>query len=1449
MKRKQIEESLRKRAVELEVAAQVSVAVSTILDSAELLQTVVELTQKSFNLNYAHIFLFNQDNHSLRLAASAGEIGRQLLAEDRPIWLNQELSIIARAARTRQGVIVNDTRQNPDYLPHPLLPDIRSEMAAPMIVGDKLLGVFDVQSITLNRFDQDDERIHTILTAQIAVALENARRFEQVQKIALEHEQTKQFLDSIIENLPHPIFIKEAKKLRHVLWNKANEEMVGLNRAEAMGKQDHDLFHKRYADFYKAKDEEALAGGKVIDISEQPIHTSTGEIRYLRTRKIPILAADGKPAYLLGMSEDITERIRLEEQIQKSLEHRGRQVQTITEVAQQIAAAPALDELFQRVVDLIQARFGYYHVHVYTLEEFDSPSREGSENKNLESKTIVLDSKTLFSRGTLSAEQPQPETKQKDSPKESYLIVQTGAGEAGRMLKAAQHKIALTAEKSLVAKAARTALPVRVWNVSLEPDWLPNALLPDTRSELAVPIKLGNKVLGVLDVQSDSVGGLTEEDQLLLLGLCGQIAVAIDYRRAETERRQAIGSLRQSEEIVRALINAPIDSMLLLERDGVILALNEVAAQRLGKRVEELVGTLVYDLFSPDVTRFRKTQAEEVLRSGQAIRYEDQREGMWFDHALYPVLDATGKPTRLAIFSRDITQRKQAEATAARRAEEMTALYQTSLEISSELEISSLLQAIAQRAATLLKVDMGTLVLSQADNETLKVVAVYNRPHSDIGVTVKWGEGVTGRIAQTGEPLAIADYRHWPERTTHFANEPVGRILGVPLKQGQQVIGVLNVFDEKSGEFEQSDIQLLSLFATFATITLQNAHLFESERRQREITEMMGEVARAVNSSLELETVLDETLLGLEKIIPYDTAHIMLLEQEQGRIVAGRGYREASLVGSALPLTQLPIANKVIHHQQPLLISDMHQEPLFKPPVQDAVPVRSLIYVPLISRRQVMGLLGLASYAPYTYSAEDVNVAFRFALQVSAAIENARLFESERAQLRLSQTLQAVGALLTTQMDLDDVFETIFDLLAQVIVYDSVSIQLLAPGGDLELAAGRGFPDFEEARQNVQVAARQRPGNMWLEQKMMVISDTWADDRWIITEAGAYIRSWIGAALIVRGELLGLLTVDGKTPHRYQESDGETVTAFANQAAVAILNARMFAQQKQAEESLKHYSERLEDLVEERTGELKVAQEQLIRQEKLAVLGQLAGGVGHELRNPLSVITNALYYLNMILGETDETVTEYLQLIGNRVKEADKIVSDLLNLSRTKPAAKETVAAPALLAESLRRYPPPDHITINSDIAPDLPAVLVDPQQIGQVLGNLITNAYQAMPAGGVLTIAARLTSREAEEDGSRGESAISPPLPRPSASRPLPNYVTVSITDTGVGMSPEVMANIFEPLYTTKARGIGLGLVVCKNLVEVNGGQIRVTSVENKGSTFTITLPIAQQERRPFGN
>lgn len=241
------------------------------------------------------------------------------------------------------------------------------------------------------------------------------------------------------------------------------------------------------------------------------------------------------------------------------------------------------------------------------------------------------------------------------------------------------------------------------------------------------------------------------------------------------------------------------------------------------------------------------------------------------------------------------------------------------------------------------------------------------------------------------------------------------------------------------------------------------------------------------------------------------------------------------------------------------------------------------------------------------------------------------------------------------------------------------------------------------------------------------------------------------------------------------------------------------------------------------------AQRELVRREKLAALGHLAGGVGNELRNPLGVMNNAVFFLRCTMSDTDERVVEYLNIIDDEIANAQRIISDFVDFFRSNKPDRKPVPVHEIIRRSVDLCAIPDLVTLRDDIPAELPPVNVDMTQMSQVLQNLIVNAVQVMPNGGSLRIdARRAQGTRLEAEGSSGQDIeISMDL------------VEISVSDTGTGISSENITKVFEPLYTTKSRGIGLGLAICRSYVEANGGRIQVESVLGEGTTFKVLLPV----------
>ena len=254
-------------------------------------------------------------------------------------------------------------------------------------------------------------------------------------------------------------------------------------------------------------------------------------------------------------------------------------------------------------------------------------------------------------------------------------------------------------------------------------------------------------------------------------------------------------------------------------------------------------------------------------------------------------------------------------------------------------------------------------------------------------------------------------------------------------------------------------------------------------------------------------------------------------------------------------------------------------------------------------------------------------------------------------------------------------------------------------------------------------------------------------------------------------------------------------------------------EKKNLQQELAEYSQNLEKIVDERTEQLKQAQARLVKSERLAAIGELAAMVGHDLRNPLAGMGSATYYLNKKCSQKlTATELDILKTIDNCIDHSNKIVNDLLEYSREINLEKSETTPKELVTEALTNLKIPEAIQV-IDLTENEPRINVDTIKMNRILVNIFKNAFDAMPNGGTLKITTK------NKDG-----------------------VEMKFTDTGVGMSEETLGKIWNPLFTTKASGMGFGLAICKRFVEAHGGIISATSTLGKGTTFTIKIPISSR-------
>lgn len=259
-----------------------------------------------------------------------------------------------------------------------------------------------------------------------------------------------------------------------------------------------------------------------------------------------------------------------------------------------------------------------------------------------------------------------------------------------------------------------------------------------------------------------------------------------------------------------------------------------------------------------------------------------------------------------------------------------------------------------------------------------------------------------------------------------------------------------------------------------------------------------------------------------------------------------------------------------------------------------------------------------------------------------------------------------------------------------------------------------------------------------------------------------------------------------------------------------------------AKEELEKLNRSLENRVEARTRELKSAQDELIKKERLAAIGQMASVVGHEIRNPLAVINNSIYFIKTKVNAAaatnplDPKVTKHISIIESEIRQANGIIDEILGFARTRELNPKLTHLNAYMEDLMMSYPFPPHIEPVKQLAPENPTVNIDTDEMTQAVRNLIKNGIEVMPETGRIFVRTEVAG----------------------------DMVRIDVEDAGPGIPKETLEKIFAPFFTTKARGTGLGLAVVKKIVDRHKGRVEVTSVVGKGTCFRLFIPLVTNNR-----
>jgi PAS domain S-box-containing protein len=724
---------------------------------------------------------------------------------------------------------------------------------------------------------------------------------------------------------------------RHVYANERTAEITGYSVSELLKTYVKDLVQPDEFNKVSERFRKRIAGEPVPQQYETAFIRKDGGVVPIELTAAQTLW-QGQNAVMI-IFRDITARKRAEE----ALKQRAAQLALLNDIGGKIAAVLELDSLLERAARLVQESFGYHHVGLFTVDR---------ERDELVMKTRAGDFAHLY------------------PPDHRLKLGQGVVGWAGRH------------GETLLANDVDTEPRY----VNLYPDLVP------TRSELCVPIRVGEEIVGVLDVQSPQLNAFDESDAMVMETLADQIAVAIGNVRLH-------GALKELKEFNEGIVQNVTEGIVVTDVEGRLTFANPAMATMVDHAPEELLGQHWAVIVSPDYQHLVQA-ADERRARGQADRYD--LELLRKDGTRLPVL-VSGSPRfddgrfvgTLAIFA-DISERVRAEHTLRQRTAQLEALRQVGLELTTQLDPNALLRSIVSRAVELLGGSGGGIDLYRPDRDLLEWAASAAVNLTLSGTAPHRGEGLVGRVWETGEPLIVDDYQHWEGRAAIFEDYSFTAIVGVPVRWGDDFLGVLVVVSNTPRAFAPTDAELLSLFATQAAITIQNARLFEMERKRTAQLAAVAQVAEQITAILSLDDLLRETVELIVEAFGHYHVAIMLLDAEANELVfevSAGAHADQTLAGFRQKVKEGMIG-WAAHLGQTLLANDVTQEPRYI--TAYLTETRSELDVPLKHHDRVIGVLDLQSKELNAFSQHDVLAMEALAGHIAAAVENARLYEQAR---------------------------------------------------------------------------------------------------------------------------------------------------------------------------------------------------------------------------------------------------------------------------------------------------------------------------------------------------------------------------------------------------------------------------------------------------------------------
>jgi GAF domain-containing protein/anti-sigma regulatory factor (Ser/Thr protein kinase) len=738
----------------------------------------------------------------------------------------------------------------------------------------------------------------------------------------------------------------------------------------------------------------------------------------------------------------------------------------------------------------------------------------------------------------------------------------------------------------------------------------------------------------------------------------------------------------------------------------------------------------------------------------------------------------------------------------------------------SVFDLDAVLQTIVERAAALCDAD-GAVITRRVGDLTIAAASfgdVATRAAIPGNATPVDERSLLGRALITGRRQYVADARQHPDLPQDGPNT---RLI-IPLVRDGVAIGTLGVSRRVARPFSESELRLFEVFADQALIAIENVRLFNETKEALEQQTAVGEVLKTISrSAFDLQPVLDIVLNNAVRLAGADIGWLSRVENEQFTTVAystefPQGVRDelvrqraqGHVTGPWVPLgTGGGLMGFTLAEGRTVHLPDVKEDAALKGSlVARLTESRTVVGVPMLRDGRTIGGMVLARYQVRPFGEREIDLVQTFADQAAIAIENVRLFSETKEALE-QQT--AVGNVLKTisrsAFDLERVLATVVENAARLSDAD-LAWMGRAEAGDIQGGgAGVRWARDGDTSWGGPGGFRGTPsrgsimGRAFIDHRTIQVDDITTDEELVGGSERARLsgsRTVLAVPLVVEGSAIGVILVARRTVRRFSDREVQIVETFADQAAIAIQNVRLFNE------------------IQDKSRQLEVASRH--KSEFLA-------NMSHELRTPLNAIIGfSEVLLQGIFGDVNEKQREYLADVLGSGQHLLSLINDILDLSKIEAGRMDLELTTFRFRDALdsgltivRERAARHAIQLNAVVASDIGTLEADERKVKQILYNLLSNAVKFTPDGGRVDVSVRA------ENGD----------------------VRVEVRDTGIGVASEDRERIFEEFRQVgrerSREGTGLGLTLTKRFVELHGGRIWLESTPGKGSTFTFTLPL----------